>query len=224
MRGWVTWVLGLSCVFSFLLIVPKMDVYSPGAGVMANRPGTVVEVADSYIIVDDHRYDYQRNDGSGAQIEATKLVFPAKLNWQEPVVKPGQTVKRNELLARGITRIHFQAHMGVFSAFVIILGTVWGVGMAAVFKHIPHYFPDEVGVVGGMVGVIGGLGGFICPIIFAYLLQATGLWTSCWMLMWVISVICLVWMHQVIQKILRAADPTAFQHFEIVNGDKRLNN
>ena len=34
---------------------------------------------------------------------------------------------------------------------------------------------------GGIVGVLGGLGGFVCPVIFGYLLEATGLWTSCWM-------------------------------------------
>ena len=56
-----------------------------------------------------------------------------------------------------------------------------GIGKAAVYKHIPDYFPDDVGVVGGIVGVLGGLGGFVCPVIFGYLLDATGLWTSCWM-------------------------------------------
>ncbi len=213
------WVLGLSCVFSFLLIVPKMDVYSPGAGVMANRPGTVAEVTDAYIKVDDQRYEYQGEDGSGAALEATKLIFPAKLNWQEPIVEVGQKVKRNEVLARGVTRIHFQAHVWVFTAFVIILGTAWGIGKAAVYKHIPNYFPHGVGVVGGIVGVIGGLGGFVCPIIFAYLLQWTGLWTSCWMLMWVISVVCLIWMHQVIQKMMRDAAPQAIQHFDKVDAE-----
>ena len=29
-----------------------------------------------------------------------------------------------------------------------------------------------------MVGLIGGLGGFVVPIIFGYLLNSTGLWTS----------------------------------------------
>ncbi len=39
----------------------------------------------------------------------------------------------------------------------------------------------EVGVVGGIVGVLGGLGGFISPIIFGWLLELTGLWSSAWM-------------------------------------------
>jgi NNP family nitrate/nitrite transporter-like MFS transporter len=43
-------------------------------------------------------------------------------------------------------------------------------GKAAVFKHIPVYYPDHVGAVGGLVGMIGGLGGFVLPIAFGALL------------------------------------------------------
>ena len=75
---------------------------------------------------------------------------------------------------------------------MLVLGTIWGIGKAAVYKLIPDYFPEEVGVVGGMVGVLGGLGGFVCPIVFGYLLEWTGLWTSCWMFMLALSVVCLV--------------------------------
>ena len=54
--------------------------------------------------------------------------------------------------------------------------------------------------VGGMVGLIGGLGGFVCPIIFGYLLEGTGLWTSCWMFILALSVLCLWWMNKAIHK------------------------
>ena len=46
----------------------------------------------------------------------------------------------------------------MFTFLVFVLGIIWGIGKAAVYKHIPDYFPEEVGVVGGMVGVLGGLG------------------------------------------------------------------
>ena len=82
-----------------------------------------------------------------------------------------------------------------------------GIGKAAVYKHIPDYFPEDVGVVGGIVGVIGGLGGFVCPVIFGYLLQATGLWTSCWMFFLVLVAVCFVWMHIVIQRMMRKQAP-----------------
>jgi NNP family nitrate/nitrite transporter-like MFS transporter len=103
-------------------------------------------------------------------------------------------------LAKGETRIYFQANIKIFALLVLILGIIWGIGKSAVYKHIPDYFPEEVGVVGGMVGLIGGLGGFICPIIFGYLLEGTGLWTSCWMFIFLLSVICLWWMNKAILK------------------------
>lgn len=206
------WVLGLSAALSFMLIVPKMDVYSPGEGVMAVRPGMVTEVSASVVVVDGKRYELKVDNESAETIEKPFLIFPAKFTWQEAVVTKGQMVQRRELLAKGVTRIHFQANVWIFAGIVILLGSVWGIGKAAVYKHIPTYFPDQVGVVGGMVGVIGGLGGFFCPIIFAYLLEATGLWTSCWMFMWVISVICLIWMHQVVQNIIQREHPEADEH------------
>ncbi|MEZ5161064.1 MAG: hypothetical protein R2709_10225 [Marmoricola sp.] len=50
-----------------------------------------------------------------------------------------------------------------FALVVFVLGCAMGVGKAAVYKHIPDYFPDNVGPVGGLVGMLGGLGGFSCP-------------------------------------------------------------
>jgi len=46
-------------------------------------------------------------------------------------------------------------------------------GKAAVFKHIPVYYPDHVGAAGGVVGAIGGLGGFVLPLTFGVLTLAT---------------------------------------------------
>ena len=130
-------------------------------------------------------------------------------------VKVGDEVKRKQLLAKGITKIYFQANVWIFALLVILIGSVWGIGKAAVYKHIPDYFPEEVGVVGGMVGVLGGLGGFFCPIIFGYLLAATGLWTSCWMFMLFISLICLIWMHRVIQKMMLKESPELSRRMDI---------
>jgi NNP family nitrate/nitrite transporter-like MFS transporter len=89
-----------------------------------------------------------------------------------------------------------------------------GIGKAAVYKHIPDYFPQDVGVVGGLVGVIGGLGGFVCPVILGYLLQATGLWTSCWMFFLALVLFCLAWMHLVIRRMTVARTPEVAQHIE----------
>lgn len=126
----------------------------------------------------------------------------------------GQTVKKKELLAKGVTRIFFQANVWIFAVLIILLGSIWGIGMGAVYKLIPDYFPDEVGVVGGMVGVLGGLGGFFCPIIFGYLLEWTGLWTSCWIFMCGLSLVCLLWLHLTTQKLMKEKHPNDMQKIE----------
>lgn len=82
-----------------------------------------------------------------------------------------------------------------FVILTIILGFFMALGMAAVYKHIPVYYPNNVGSVGGMVGLIGGLGGFFYPIIFGILNDIIGIWTSCFMFLFLISLFSLICMH-----------------------------
>lgn len=201
------WVLGSSVVISFLLIIPRMEIFSPGFGVMAKHPGTVTLVTDSLIKVNDETYLVEKNKSASVHIDEKALILPTKNTWQEPVVKVGDVVKKKQLLAKGTTRIYFQANVWVFIVLVFLIGIVWGIGKAAVYKHIPEYFPNDVGVVGGMVGLIGGLGGFINPIVFGYLLQYTGLWTSSWILMFIISMVSLWWMHSAISAMIKRKAP-----------------
>jgi NNP family nitrate/nitrite transporter-like MFS transporter len=203
------WVLGLSVLISFMLVIPKMEIYSKGEGILAQRPGVVTEVTETRITVDDKVYQLRQSEKEFEDLDDSIVVLPTKDTWQEAVVEVGQEVKRRELLAKGITKIYFQANVWIFAGLVIVMGSVWGIGKAAVYKHIPDYFPEQVGVVGGMVGVLGGLGGFFCPIIFGYLLDWTGLWTSAWMFMFVLSTICFLWMHYTVMKISRL--PSGFE-------------
>lgn len=208
------WVLGLSTFICLILVVPKMEIYSPGQGVMATRPGVVSEVSPNEIKVGDMRYPIIQKKDRPVFNNDQILIFPTKQAWQEPVVSVGQKVSRRELLAKGTTKIYFQANVWIFAFLVFVLGTVWGIGKAAVYRHIPDYFPEEVGVVGGMVGVLGGLGGFFCPILFGYLLKGTGLWTSCWALMFLLSLACLWWMHVVIVRMMHARHPESVRQIE----------
>ncbi len=211
------WVLGSSVVISLMVTIPKMDIVSPGRGIMAKRDGVVTAINESAIVVDVTEYALLEKPATEDNVDNDVLVFPAKEVWQEPIVTVGQAVKRKELLAKGVTRIHFQANVWIFATLVILLGSIWGIGKAAVYKHIPDYFPEEVGVVGGMVGVLGGLGGFFCPIIFGYLLEWTGLWTSCWMFMFALSAVCLLWMHKVIQDMMKVKHPADMREIEETN-------
>ena len=95
----------------------------------------------------------------------------------------------------------------LFVTMTIILGFFMSLGKAAVYKHIPHYFPENVGSVGGIVGLIGGLGGFVLPITFGYMNDHIGVWTSCFMLLSVIIAVSLIWMHFAIRRAERKAHP-----------------
>lgn len=93
--------------------------------------------------------------------------------------------------------IAFSTQMGLvpFVVAIFVLGFFMSLGKAAVYKHIPVYYPDHVGSVGGLVGMIGGLGGFILPITFGVMNDLTGIWTSCFMLLFAITVVSGLWMH-----------------------------
>jgi len=95
----------------------------------------------------------------------------------------------------------------LFVALTIVLGFFMSLGKAAVYKHIPVYYPAHVGSVGGMVGLIGGLGGFVLPIVFGIMNDVIGVWTSCFMLLTVLIAIALTWMHFAIQRLEKKRIP-----------------
>ncbi len=88
-----------------------------------------------------------------------------------------------------------------FIVVIFVLGFFMSLGKAAVYKHIPVYYPQNVGAVGGLVGMIGGLGGFVLPILFGVLNDITGVWTSCFMLLFLIVAGSLAWMHLAVRRI-----------------------
>jgi NNP family nitrate/nitrite transporter-like MFS transporter len=197
------WVLSSSVVLSALLMIPKMDITTTGPGVLATKKGTIAKVSNSNVKIDDTDFIIAQKRMEPQQ----SSIFPIRTSWQQVVVNQNQKVKKKELVAKGITHIRFDANMWVYLVLVILIGISWGIGKAAVYKHIPEYFPTEVGVVGGMVGMIGGLGGFFGPIIFSYLLTATGIWSSSWIFILLFSAICLIWMHFTVTKIMNEKQP-----------------
>ena len=58
-----------------------------------------------------------------------------------------------------------------------------------------------------MVGMVGGLGGFFLPSAFGAMNDHTGVWTGCFMLLFLIVAVTLLWMHLAIRKMERAALP-----------------
>lgn len=236
------WVLGTCTVCCLALIFPRMDVMSPGEGVIASADGQVVTIEGDQMVIrskgtgkevtyraalpSDEQEEALMGAGAAARDEFAFL--PKRSSWQQwaskvvvedgkEIRRPyqvGDTVKKKELLAAGRTHIFFQANVYVFTFIVFLIGIAMGIGKAAVYKHIPDYFPEDVGVVGGLVGVIGGLGGFFCPIIFGQLLGTTGLWTTCWMFLFLFSLACLIWMHRVVERMMRKRAPELMTHIE----------
>ncbi|MFD2943514.1 MFS transporter [Flavobacterium notoginsengisoli] len=193
------WVLGSSVILSAFLAIPKMEITTTGPGVLATKKGTITAVTNDKIKIGETDFAVAQKKENTSE----NAIFPTSTSWQQVIVAENQSVKKKELLAKGITVIKFDANMWVFLVLVILIGISWGIGKAAVYKHIPEYFPNEVGVVGGMVGMIGGLGGFFGPIIFGYLLTATGIWSSSWIFILIFSTACLVWMHYTITQIAK---------------------
>jgi NNP family nitrate/nitrite transporter-like MFS transporter len=115
-----------------------------------------------------------------------------------------------EYVVHGIEgNIHFTFGIGLvpFVLLTAILGFFMSLGSAAVYKHIPVYYPDNVGPVGGLVGMIGALGGFVLPIAFGVMNDLVNVWTSCFMLLFALVVTALVWMHFAIRHMERQKIP-----------------
>ena len=93
--------------------------------------------------------------------------------------------------------IAFSTQMSLipFVLTIFVLGFFMSLGKAAVYKYIPMYYGKNVGSVGGLVGMIGGLGGFILPLSFGVMADLTNIWTSCFMLLFLIVAVSLGWMH-----------------------------
>jgi len=116
-----------------------------------------------------------------------------------------------DYIVRGIhgpIAFHLEIGLVSFAALLCVLGFFLSLGMAAVFKHIPVYYPNNVGTVGGLVGMIGGLGGFVLPIAFGAVIDLTGVWTSCFMLLFVGVAVAFTWMHVAVRSMERGvAEP-----------------
>ena len=95
----------------------------------------------------------------------------------------------------------------LFTILVFLMGCAMGIGKAAVFKHIPEYFPNDVGAVGGLVGSLGALGGFFLPPLFAYAAAWSGMPQATFFVVFIVTLLAALWMHFTVLRMLHAASP-----------------
>jgi NNP family nitrate/nitrite transporter-like MFS transporter len=95
----------------------------------------------------------------------------------------------------GPATFHIGLNLYAFTALMALIGVAWAFGKASVFKYIANDYPDNIGVVSGVVGLAGGMGGFLLPIMFGALMDFTGIRSSCFMLMYGVVWVSLIWMY-----------------------------
>ncbi len=80
-----------------------------------------------------------------------------------------------------------------FTVLVFVVGIAQGIGKASVYRSLADYYPNSMGSVGGLVGVIGGLGGFTMPIMFGVAVDALGVRSSAYMIMFAVLAGTMLW-------------------------------
>lgn len=96
---------------------------------------------------------------------------------------------------KGPQSFHFGLNVWLFTILMFTMGIAFAIGKASVFKYIADDFPDNIGVISGIVGLAGGMGGFLLPIMFGALVDFTGVRSSAFMLMFGIIWVSLLWMY-----------------------------
>ncbi len=94
---------------------------------------------------------------------------------------------------KGDVSINLGIGIVFFTVLVFLIGLAQGFGKASVYRSLADHYSAQMGVVGGIVGLIGGLGGFVLPIMFGVAADAIGVRSSCFMLMFLLVVVTMIW-------------------------------
>lgn len=90
-----------------------------------------------------------------------------------------------------------------FFIATLVLGVGMGIGKASVYKYVPEYYPQDVGLVGGLVGTLGALGGFFLPLSFGYSEAASGRPEICFYLLTLVTMVSLAWLHVTVRRLMK---------------------
>jgi NNP family nitrate/nitrite transporter-like MFS transporter len=93
---------------------------------------------------------------------------------------------------RGPAQFHIGLSAVPFTLLLFVLGVAFACGMASTFKYVGDDFPQNMGIVTGIVGLVGALGGFVLPVLFGAILDWLGINSSCFMLLYGIVWVSLI--------------------------------
>jgi len=95
----------------------------------------------------------------------------------------------------GSESFHIYLPVWLFTLVLFVLGAMFAFGMASTFKYVADDFPENMGVVTGIVGLAGGLGGFLLPLMFGALADLLQIRSSCFMLLYGVVWVSLIIMY-----------------------------
>jgi MFS transporter, NNP family, nitrate/nitrite transporter len=93
--------------------------------------------------------------------------------------------------------------------FCLTMAGFLGLGNGAVFKLVPHEFPQATGAATGIVGAAGGLGGFFPPLVMGVVKDATGDFVLGFVFLVVFAVLCVVLAARLIREMQRGGSGPA---------------
>ncbi|ABC30716.1 Nitrate/nitrite transporter [Hahella chejuensis KCTC 2396] len=96
-------------------------------------------------------------------------------------------------------QLEIRVNVWVFTLLMLVIGVAQGFGRASVYKIIHDYFPDHMGSVGGTVATLGAAGGFTLPIAFALAVEALGVHSASFMVLYGVLAACMVAMYAAIR-------------------------
>ncbi len=85
-----------------------------------------------------------------------------------------------------------EVNVWIFTALIFIIGIAQGFGRASVYKMIHEYYPQQMGLVGGLVAAIGALGGCTLPIAFGLAVDFIGIYSACFMVLYGVLAACMI--------------------------------
>ncbi|WP_372662761.1 nitrate/nitrite transporter [Cohnella sp.] len=82
--------------------------------------------------------------------------------------------------------------LGFVTVLLFIMMMLLGMGNGAVFQLVPQRFRKEIGIMTGIVGAAGGIGGYFLPKILGNVKEATGSYSTGFLILSGIALICIV--------------------------------